>query len=134
GEGVNSTNMITQDFVDQLNYNLSSPVWRMDYDQPINNGFPILIWQQANDNNLHTASKSESNIALYPNPTHNELNIVSDNNIKSIEMFNIFGQRVYLSNVGKTDIKISVSTLPKGNYLVRIYTDNGTITRKVIVE
>jgi hypothetical protein len=43
--GLSSSEMRTQAFVDKINMGLPVPAWKMDYSKPINNGFPILVWQ-----------------------------------------------------------------------------------------
>lgn len=44
-EGLTNEQMQSQQFVATLNQGLVVPVWKADYATPINNGFPILIWQ-----------------------------------------------------------------------------------------
>ena len=45
GEGLSNVEMQSTQFVATLNQGLVRPVWKSDYATPINNGFPILIWQ-----------------------------------------------------------------------------------------
>ena len=45
GEGMSDEDMRDPAFVATLNQGLVTPVWKSDYAVPINNGFPILIWQ-----------------------------------------------------------------------------------------
>ena len=45
GEGLSNEEMQSTQFVATLNQGLVRPVWKSDYAVPINNGFPILIWQ-----------------------------------------------------------------------------------------
>ena len=45
GEGLSNEEMQSTQFVATLNQGLVTPVWKSDYAVPINNGFPILIWQ-----------------------------------------------------------------------------------------
>ena len=45
GEGLSDEEMRDPAFVATLNQGLVTPVWKSDYAAPINNGFPILIWQ-----------------------------------------------------------------------------------------
>ncbi|MDR1847257.1 MAG: leucine-rich repeat protein [Bacteroidales bacterium] len=71
-----------------------------------------------------------ANISLYPNPASETINITCGEKINSIEVVDLLGKVIYQGN--KTTI--DVSTFAKGNYFVRIYTDNGSITKKVIVE
>jgi len=42
---MSSAQMRSQNFVNTLNSGLTTSLWKMDYNPPINNGFPILIWQ-----------------------------------------------------------------------------------------
>lgn len=44
-EGMTDEEMRDPAFVATLNQGLVVPVWKSDYSAPINNGFPILIWQ-----------------------------------------------------------------------------------------
>lgn len=44
-EGLSDEEMRDPAFVATLNQGLVTPVWKSDYAAPINNGFPILIWQ-----------------------------------------------------------------------------------------
>lgn len=44
-EGLTNEQMQDPAFVATLNQGLVVPVWKSDYETPINNGFPILIWQ-----------------------------------------------------------------------------------------
>lgn len=44
-EGMTDEEMRDPAFVATLNQGLVVPVWKSDYSTPINNGFPILIWQ-----------------------------------------------------------------------------------------
>jgi uncharacterized repeat protein (TIGR02543 family) len=44
--GMSDDDMRMQSFITTLNSGLSVPVWKMDYNPPINKGFPILIWQK----------------------------------------------------------------------------------------
>ncbi|MFO0357133.1 MAG: T9SS type A sorting domain-containing protein [Sphingobacteriaceae bacterium] len=66
----------------------------------------------------------ENQIALYPNPTTNQLNInvSSAFNTEEVLVFNNIGQICKRVQVNKkeTSIKFDVSDLPKGVYLIRI--------------
>ncbi len=72
---------------------------------------------------------------IYPNPTNSNLNIEilsSDVSIEKIKVFNVLGQQVDivapLHKVAKQEI--NVNHLTSGNYIIKIETDKGTITRK----
>ncbi|MQP53804.1 T9SS type A sorting domain-containing protein, partial [Flavobacterium sp. LMO9] len=70
-------------------------------------------------NNALTSESFNSNnleVALYPNPVHNILNIETALELKSVEIYNIQGQKVLSSN----QKQINVSDLAAGMYMVRI--------------
>jgi hypothetical protein len=69
-------------------------------------------------------------ISLYPNPVNDILKITISNGleIKSIEVLNILGKRI----VKTTSTEIRFTNLKDGIYLLRINTNKGVITKKVI--
>ncbi|WP_397364704.1 T9SS type A sorting domain-containing protein [Olleya sp. R77988] len=70
----------------------------------------------------------ESSITMYPNPTSDIINISSSNTIKNIEVFDFLGKRIIKTNQSQIDL----SSFNSGLYLVKIKTDQGEITKKVI--
>ncbi|UKB84141.1 T9SS type A sorting domain-containing protein [Chryseobacterium sp. MEBOG06] len=74
-------------------------------------------------------SKTKSNVALYPNPTQGEVSIKTDKKIKSTSIVDMTGKTVNSTNSEKADL----SSLPKGNYLLKVdFSDGTTTTEKVI--
>jgi len=71
-------------------------------------------------------------LKIYPNPAKNEIFIKSELQIKKIEIYSLTG--VLLLSESNFNEKISLSTLPKGVYIVKIYTDNGIKNRKIVKE
>ncbi|MCD8518465.1 MAG: T9SS type A sorting domain-containing protein [Flavobacterium sp.] len=66
---------------------------------------------------------------MYPNPVNDILNIDIENEIKSVEIYNIQGQKVIQSNVKQ----IETFSLNSGIYMVRIEDVNGAVaTQKLI--
>ena len=75
---------------------------------------------------------SENSLAIYPNPVKDELTIESgDLTINSVEICDITGKTIQQFNGGTT---INVSQLSSGIYFVKIKTDKGDLTKKVIKE
>jgi bilirubin oxidase len=73
-------------------------------------------------------------IKIYPNPINNTqfLNIQSETNIQSIEFFDILGRSVLTKEL---DNKIETIAVPNlsGVYMIKIKTENKTITQKIII-
>ena len=82
---------------------------------------------------LAVADFNQSNleVSLYPNPVRDILNIEIENDIQSIEIYNIQGQKVISSN----QKQINVSDLAAGMYMVRIQdVDNNIATEKIVIK
>lgn len=76
----------------------------------------------------------DSNLEIYPNPTKDKLYIKWSKNIQKIDVLGLDG-RVYSKIQWSTNRDaISLSNLPKGVYVLRIWTDNEVVTRKIIKE
>lgn len=70
-----------------------------------------------------------SNFTVYPNPVANQLHIVSEN-VQKVEIYNLLG--MLLKTAEKETQSIDVSKLAAGNYIVRITTETGTFSKKII--
>ena len=70
---------------------------------------------------------------MYPNPTNRgqTVSINSKENITFLEVYNILGEKI----ITEKSSNISTKNLLRGNYLIKIYFENGTtVTNKLIVE
>ena len=73
--------------------------------------------------------KNKLNANISPNPAKDFINIQSDGKIKSVEIYNLHGQKL----ITTTQKQINISSLSSGVYLVRIEDDkNNTTTKKII--
>ncbi len=71
----------------------------------------------------------------YPNPVNDVLTISSSNGISCINIFNIYGQKIYIKrmDIVNNEIEIDASSLNSGVYVVNITTPYGkTISKKFI--
>ncbi len=72
----------------------------------------------------------DATVKIYPNPTTGLLNIESEKlPIKSIVLFDIYGRKVFHSPFSTF---LNISHLPAGIYIVKIATEKGEITRKIV--
>jgi len=93
-----------------------------------------------------TEPAAKQNITIYPNPTTGLLTIcdvrcaicdnrTSDIGQSKIEIFDVMGRTVgatlAIAPNGTTQLQIDAST-PPGIYFIRIQTENGIVTKKVI--
>ena len=89
------------------------------------------------DSNLstNTLEVPKPYISLYPNPVNSTLTIKTTQNniIDNITLFDISG-RVILVKKGTNSVseKINLSSLSNGSYFIKISTDSGEVTKKII--
>lgn len=74
-----------------------------------------------------------NSILLYPNPTNGAINIHSDSFISNITVYNVIGQVSLLTtNVNAKKAVVDLGSLENGVYFIRLQTENGIVTRKVV--
>ena len=79
-------------------------------------------------------------VFVYPNPSDGLITVdllLNKNENAQIEVFSIDGQLVYTKQLSGSDFyshKIDLSAMAKGMYLVNVKTENGVVTRKVVME
>lgn len=110
--------------------------WVMDY--------TINVEQNCRTSLLVSAAKAEEKdislsevikSTIYPNPSSKSVNIVSNSNIKQIQIYDGIGNlKINLYGPGKNSIEIDVSTLKPGFYICKLYTEKRLETTKFIVE
>ena len=75
---------------------------------------------------------SNEELAIFPNPVEDELNIVNGEGIATI--YNVLGQPVREFSINNSQLIINISDLPKGQYILRISRQNGTVVTKQFVK
>lgn len=98
----------------------------------------ISIKYDALENLLGTKSNSlvANKLVVYPNPSKDLLNVTYDGStLSSIEMTDLNGRVVKTVTVSDTsNTQINISDLSVGVYMMKIVSDKGTTTKKVIKE
>jgi hypothetical protein len=78
----------------------------------------------------HVAEK----VKMYPNPVRDVFVIESSSPIKSIDLFDIQGRNLYSKLSNNTSGTLDFSPYPKGIYLIRVFTEDGIITERIVKE
>ena len=74
-----------------------------------------------------------TNLILYPNPVKDILHVRCDN-IQQYDIFSVEGKLIKSSQTNNNENGIDCSDLGSGIYMVRITTNKGVVTRKIIKE
>ena len=138
GEGLTNEQMRDPEFVATLNQGLVTPVWKADYEIPINNGFPIIVWQEGGTTGIEKNNAVMDYISLYPNPANGFITIQSENpsiSLKQVEIYDVMGRKVLSEVLNGQSQGFSIEKLPAGIYHVRVQTDNGYCSNlKLVVQ
>ncbi|HMR16197.1 MAG: T9SS type A sorting domain-containing protein [Confluentibacter sp.] len=86
---------------------------------------------------LPALSVSKNNIEglkIYPNPAKDYISIESKNTkISSVEMYNVLGAKV-ISEKALVNNRLNVSHLSKGIYMLKVNAENGSATKKILID
>ncbi|AWH85739.1 hypothetical protein HYN59_11745 [Flavobacterium album] len=74
-------------------------------------------------------------VSVYPNPAvNNEVNIYSETELDEIQLINLNGQLVqYIQKPKGENNTYKLSNLPQGFYLLKVTADEGSATKKIVV-
>lgn len=78
-----------------------------------------------------------SEVAIYPNPTSDVLNIDVPSTVEDvveIRLLDVAGNLISAQTTSAGVTRLDVANLAKGVYLVKMTTENGLLTRRVVVE
>jgi len=74
---------------------------------------------------------NDSKMVIYPNPASSCINISSEISITKVEIFDLLGKRILTSNIQN---QIDIRSYQSGLYLIKVYSENGNITKKIIIK
>ncbi|WP_422105744.1 aryl-sulfate sulfotransferase [Winogradskyella sp.] len=79
-------------------------------------------------NELSISEFDQVSTTIYPNPTKDVIHVESNSAIDSVEVYNILGRKVLVTQSSKVDL----SEQPSGVYLIKIYAGQNSLSKKVI--
>jgi len=111
----------------------------------VNNEYPYSGWtvlppnKKAYTDNVENCAyalaislySGDSKIKIYPNPVSDILYFDTDQEINKVILFDMLGRKIIEQNNTKN---ISVSDLQKGSYILKLFSDKGVQTEKIVVE
>lgn len=142
--------------VKDLKANETNVIWFASYNDAVNNTNPLPTYQPLQDgktyygviigagncaslpmavtvkialglNDLDLAS-----LKYYPNPVDSELTISYKEAIKSVEVYDILGKQIKTQKFDANDVRLDVSTLSAGTYMVKVHTNTGSQFIKIV--
>jgi hypothetical protein len=81
---------------------------------------------------LATDTFDLTKFSFYPNPVEDILNLDYSESISTVQVINILGQTVLVKNANSNNSQINLSSLPSGNYFVKLTSGSLTQTIKIL--
>ncbi|MBW7867944.1 MAG: T9SS type A sorting domain-containing protein [Brumimicrobium sp.] len=115
--------------------------WGKDYKRPIlkvetegvfGSEIPRKV-SHLNNNYLHVNNET-MDIRLYPNPTHDIINLSSATELEKVSIVNTLGEFVYDKICSGKEITLDVSQLVSGIYTLQVITKKGTVHHRIVIE
>lgn len=73
-------------------------------------------------------------VLLAPNPVKNKFHIQSQTILKTVMLYNLLGQKILEQHFNDTQLSIDITTLTSGSYILKVYSDVGQKTLRIIKE
>jgi len=92
---------------------------------------------------INEANNDMPGITVFPNPASDKITVSSLEKINAIEIYNLIGEKVYVINnsnnavgipMGQTSIGIDLSGFQKGIYFVKMYGQENSQTKKIVIQ
>ncbi|MCZ8197215.1 MAG: T9SS type A sorting domain-containing protein [Flavobacterium sp.] len=99
-----------------------------DYNAPVNTDSAITTFE----NLSNSIFEFDNSVSIYPNPTSSKININSNFNIKSVELYDVQG-RVLVTQIGSSK-SMDISDKTNGIYFLKITTEKGSKVEKLVKE
>jgi len=94
----------------------------------------IMVVKNTDSNGVIEEVGLDKSCYVYPNPTKEILNITSAYKIKQIEIYNDIGIKVKEQTLYQQQATINIKTLPSGNYIAKLQTTQGLVTKKFVIK
>ena len=84
------------------------------------------------ENSTDIVNSELTDIKIYPNPVTDKLNIISPNRLHFVEIYTFSGQLIFKVNGNMS--QVDISKLSKGNYIVKLVSEAGVVSKLIMKE
>lgn len=153
-----NVNQVVVDYgeVKDLKANEPNVIWFDSYNDAVNNVSPLPSYQPLQDSKTYygviigagnctslplavtikiTLGLNDLDLAslrYYPNPVDSELTVSYKEAIQLIEVYDILGKQIKTQKFDANDVRLDVSTLSAGTYMLKVHTNAGSQFIKII--
>lgn len=101
--------------------------FRAQYDE---NGYEL--WTVTADDAMAVLDVNKNKFSVYPNPADDVINISGDSQISSVQIYDYSGKLLLSNSANSKKLQLNVSSLPKGNYVVKVLSEQKSSSYKII--
>lgn len=101
-----------------------------DYNFPIQTNTASTIFQTLSSGQFEI----DNSVGIAPNPTKNNVNVNCNNNIQSVQLFDVQGRVLTTQIVTNSQSVLNISNYTNGIYFVKVTTEKGSKVVKIIKE
>lgn len=88
---------------------------------------------QPNTVNINSIENNSPNVAIFPNPFHDEIKLNTPNNVfHTLILQSISGVTYYSTTLDNTTLAIETNSLPQGMYILTLVGDRKIVSKKII--
>ncbi len=101
-----------------------------DYNRVVAGTWTVTVTVQESLSNREFA---KTDFAVYPNPAHDRVTVLGNENILAVNVYNLLGQQV-LQNEGLSskEVQLNTANLSVGKYVLKITSENGVSTKSLL--
>jgi hypothetical protein len=74
----------------------------------------------------------DNSVTVYPNPTNGKVQIQSSDIMESLEIYDTYGKLIGTETVNSNEANVDLTGYAKGTYFVRVTTERGVVTKRVV--
>ncbi|HQA74692.1 T9SS type A sorting domain-containing protein [Flavobacterium sp.] len=101
-----------------------------DYNFPIETNEADTVFQALNNPSF----EQDNSISIYPNPSSSIINIKSNFNIKTIELYDVQGRLLQTNIINNSETTFDITSKSKGIYFLKIVSEKGIKVEKLVKE
>ena len=90
------------------------------------------LWTVTADDAMAVADVHKNKFSVYPNPADDVVNITGDDVITSVQIYDYSGKLLLTNPAHSKKLQLNVSSLSKGNYVVKVVSENKSSSYKII--
>jgi len=75
---------------------------------------------------------TNNTIKVYPNPTSGSVSIIANSLINVLELYDVQGRLLQSAKVNSTSAALDITNKPQGMYILKVISDNGIATEKIL--